>query len=311
MEHWKQQPRISTVQRSFFEGNTFELQQWHKEKSGAEGDPALYTRYTWLEEMYDWLQTNALATSLVMLKTRMETMSSPPSPDFEGQVDVMHPSCLAVVIQGVLIGRFGTALNIKICDLIRGLTERIRSSFNLDRFKTIRPHDDLFEAARDESLVAHERFLDSLLNEDFTLGTHQGQMLPFHRLSGYVWEDTKLVHLIPSRLLPANLPKAWWTALKMDPLAAHGPLTHRNLSNSEIMPIWQLLVSCTLLPGAVTRIRSLLIATHLNGWVVIILFPNRLAIRLRGFRAFQGATVLVQEQNLSFLWCGTPPRWLG
>ena len=26
-----------------------------------------------------------------------------------------------------------------------------------------------------------------LLREDFTLGTHQGPMLPFHRLSGYVW----------------------------------------------------------------------------------------------------------------------------
>jgi len=70
--------------------------------------------------MHDWLQTNALATSLVMLSTRMETMSSPLSPDFEGQVDVTHPSCLAVIIQGV-IGRFGAALNIRICDLIRGL----------------------------------------------------------------------------------------------------------------------------------------------------------------------------------------------
>jgi len=48
-----------------------------------------------------------------------------------------------------------------------------------------------FEAARDKSLVAHQQFLDSLLKEDFTLGTHQGPMLPFHRLSGYVWEDTK------------------------------------------------------------------------------------------------------------------------
>ena len=51
-----------------------------------------------------------------------------------------------------------------------------------------------FEAARDKSLVAHQQFLDSLLKEDFTLGTHQGPMLPFHTLSGYVWEDTKLVH---------------------------------------------------------------------------------------------------------------------
>jgi len=121
-----------------------------------------------------------------MLKTRVETMSSPPFPDFEGQVDVMHPSCLAVVIQGVLIGRFSTAPNIRVCDLIRGLTERIQIGFNLDRFRTIWPHDDFFEAARNESLVAHERFLDSLLNEDFTAGTHQGLMLPSHRLSGYV-----------------------------------------------------------------------------------------------------------------------------
>ena len=141
--------------------------------------------------MHDWLQTNALATSLVMLNTRMETMSSPLSSDFEGQVDVAHPSCLAVVIQGVLIGRFGVAPNIRICDLIRGLKEGIRSGFNLDRFRTIWPHDHLFGAARDKSLVAHQQFLDSLLKEDFTLGAHQGPMLPFHRLSGHVWEDTK------------------------------------------------------------------------------------------------------------------------
>ena len=32
---------------------------------------------------------------------------------------------------------------------------------------------------------------------------------------------------------------------------------------------------------------------------------NRFAIRLRGFRAFRGTIVLVQEQNLSFLWWGT------
>ena len=208
MAHWKRQPHISTFQRSLFEGTTFELQQWLLERpwvAGAEPlDPPLYTRHTWLEEMHDWLQTNALATSLVMLKTRIETMSSHPSPDFEGQVDVMHPSCLAVVIQGVLIGRFGTAPNIQICDLIPGLTEGIRSGFNLDRFRTIWPHDDLFEGARDESLVAHERFLDSLLKDDFTLGTHLGPMLPFHRLSGYVWEDTKLVHLIPSGPLQAS-----------------------------------------------------------------------------------------------------------
>jgi len=187
--------------------------------------------------MHDWLQTNALATSLVMLETRMETLSSPPSPDFERQVDVTHPSCLAVVIQGVLIGKFGAAPNIRICDLIRCLKEGIRNGFNLDRFRTIWPHDHLFGNARDESLVAHERFLDSLLKEDFTLGTHQGPMLPFHRLSQYVWEDTKLVHLIPSGLLLANRPQAWWTALKMAPPVAHGPLTHRNLSNSETTPI--------------------------------------------------------------------------
>jgi len=62
--------------------------------------------------MHNWLQTNALATSLVMLNTRTETLSSRPSPDFEGQVDVTHPNCLAVVIQGVLIGRFGAAPHI-------------------------------------------------------------------------------------------------------------------------------------------------------------------------------------------------------
>ena len=87
---------------------------------------------TWLEEMHDWLQTSALATSLVMLKTRMETLSSSPSPDFEGQVDVTHPRCLAVVIQGVLIGRFGAAPNIRICYLIHGLKEGIRNGFNPD-----------------------------------------------------------------------------------------------------------------------------------------------------------------------------------
>jgi hypothetical protein len=315
MAHWERQPHISTFQRSFIEGTTFELQQYLLERARAAGaelpDPPIYTRHTWLEEMHDWLQTNALATSLVMLNTRMETMSSPLSSDFEGQADVTHPSCLAVVIQGVLIGRFGVAPNIRICDLISGLKEGIRSGFNLDRFRTIWPHDHLFEAARDKSLVAHERFLDCLLREDFTLGTHQGPMLPFHRLSGYVWEDTKLVHLIPSLVLPANRPQAWWTALKMAPPVAHGPWTHNTLSNSETMPIRQLPVSVTLLPGAVIRIHSLLTATHLNGRVALILFrdnvSNRLAIRLRGFRAFQGTTVLVQEQNLSFLWWGTPP----
>jgi len=137
MAHWKRQPHISTFQRSFIEGTTFELQEWLSERARAAGagllDPSIYTRHTWLEEMYTE-KTNALATSLVMLNTRIETMSSPLSPDFEGQVDATHPSCLAVVIQGVLIGRFGVAPNIRICDLIRGLKEGIWSGFNLDRF---------------------------------------------------------------------------------------------------------------------------------------------------------------------------------
>jgi len=94
----------------------------------------------------------------------------------------------------------------------------------------------------------------------------------------------------------------------MAPPAAHGSLTNRNLSNSEIMPIQQLPVSVTLLPGAVTRIHSILTATHLNGRIILFRdnISNRFAIRLRGFRAFWGTTVLVQEQNLSFLWWGTP-----
>jgi len=88
--------------------------------------------------------------------------------------------------------------------MIRGLLQKIRSGFNLGRFRTIWPHDGLFEAARNESLVAHQRFLDSLLNDDLTIGMHQGPMLPSYRLSGYVWEYTKTVHLVPSRGLPAG-----------------------------------------------------------------------------------------------------------
>jgi len=81
-----------------------------------------------------------------------------------------------------------------------------------------------------------------------------------------------MVHLVPSRLFPANRPQAWWAALKMAPPAAQGSTTRRNLAaNSEIMPIQHLQVSVTLLPGAVTRIHSLLMATHLNGRVAIIL----------------------------------------
>jgi len=95
------------------------------------------------------------------------------------------------------------------------------------------------------------------------------------------------------------------------PPMAHGPLTYKNLSKSKTMPIWQLPVTVKLWPGAVTRIHSLLTATHLNGRMALILFrdniSNRFAIRLRGFRAFRGTTVLVQEQNLSFLWWGPPP----
>jgi len=151
MAHWKRQPHISTFQRSFIESTTFELQQWLLERARAAGaellDPPIYTRHTWLEEMHDWLPTNALATSLVMLRTRMKTLSFPPSPDFEGQVDETHPSCLAVVIHGVLIGRFGAAPNIRVCRLIRGLKEGIRNGFNLDRFQTIWPHDHLYESS--------------------------------------------------------------------------------------------------------------------------------------------------------------------
>ena len=51
---------------------------------------------------------------------------------------------------------------------------------------------------------------------------------------------------------------------------------------------------------------SPLTATQLNGRVFRDNISNRFAIRLRGFRAFWGTTVLVQEQNLSFLWWGTP-----
>jgi len=135
--------------------------------------------------------------------------------------------------------------------------EKIRSGFNLERFRTIWPHGCLFEAARNESLVAHQRFLDSLLNDDFTIGTHQGPMLPSHRLSGYAWEYTKTIHLVPSRLLSAGRPQACWAALKMAPPTAQGPTTGWDLANSEIMPIRHLPTSVTLLPGAVTRTYSL------------------------------------------------------
>jgi len=55
MVHWKRQPHISTFQRSFIEGTTFELQQWLLERARAAGaellDPPIYTLHTWLEEM--------------------------------------------------------------------------------------------------------------------------------------------------------------------------------------------------------------------------------------------------------------------
>jgi len=50
MAHWKRQPHISTFQRSFIEGTTFELQQWLLERARAAGaellDPPIFTRHT-------------------------------------------------------------------------------------------------------------------------------------------------------------------------------------------------------------------------------------------------------------------------
>jgi len=90
--------------------------RWSQEQESSgvtqSPNPPFIDRHTWLEEMHTWIQTNAHATSLVMLETRMKTMKSPPSLNFEGHEDVKHPSCLAVVINGVFIDRFGTSLNI-------------------------------------------------------------------------------------------------------------------------------------------------------------------------------------------------------
>ena len=161
-------------------------------------------------------------------------------------------------------------------------------------------------------MVAHERFLNSLLKEDFTLGTHQGPLLPFHRLSGYVWEDTKLVHMVPTGLLPTNLPQAWWPALKLAPPVAHGP----TFDAQEPVKLRDSAYPAAAGLGHISAKSSdtdplSLTASHLNGRVALILFrdniSNRFAIGLKGFRAFRGATVLVQEQNHSFLWWGTPP----
>ena len=161
-------------------------------------------------------------------------------------------------------------------------------------------------------MVAHERFLNSLLKEDFTLGTHQGPLLPFHRLSGYVWEDTKLVHMVPTGLLPTNLPQAWWPALKLAPPVAHGPtfdaqepVKLRDYAYPAAAGLGNIAARSSdtdpLSPDSYTSQRA----------GALILFrdkiSNRFAIRLRVFRAFRGATVLVQEQNFSFLWWETPP----
>ena len=184
----------------------------------------------------------------------------------------------------------------------------------MERFQTIRPNDGPSEASRDEALVAHKRFLDSLLNADFMLGTLQGPMLPSYRLSGYVWEHTNTAFLVPSRLLPTGRPQAWWAALNMPDPAAQGSTMHWNLENLKIMPTRQWPTSVTLLPGAVKRIHSLMTATHLNGRVATVLFrdniSNRFAVSLRDIRAFSDATVQVREQNLSCLWWGqTPAVW--
>ena len=309
MEHWISQPYTTTFQRSFFQGtrlrgDAVEPRAGIVRDYQVLGSSVYYQAHLAVRDVYTWLQTNALATSLVMLETRMETMKSPPSLDFEGHKGVKHPSCLAVVIHAVFIGRFGTALNIRICDLVFFVLQKIHSGFNRERSQTIWPNNGLFEATKDESLVAHKRFLDSLFNEDFTLGTLQGPMLPSRRLSRYVWEHTKTVHLVLSRHLPTGRPQAWWAALNLPRPAAQASTTHLNPENSEITPTRQWPTSVTLLPGAVIRIHSLKTATHLNGRVVINLFrdniSNRLAVTLQNFRAFSGAIVTFEGSIFSF-----------
>jgi len=189
MAIWLRQPYTLAFQRSFIEGTQHQLiwDQVERDLHVAKPQELVLIRQTCVEEMHIWLRTNALTTSQVQAKRRQITMHSTPSHELDGKGLNQAPCCLAIILHGVFLGRFGAEPNI-----------RISNGFNQDRFPSPRWDTDLL---KDTPLGAHRLFLDSLLTEDFTAGTLQGPIPHARMLSGYVWEDTKLIFLIPSRHL--------------------------------------------------------------------------------------------------------------
>jgi len=226
-------------------------------------------------------------------------MRSKPAKGFDRCSLGRTPCCLAIILQGAFLGRLVAEPNIRITDLVWKVSQKIRDGFSQDRWTMGLPEDT--------SRGAHRLFLESILKEGLVVGTLQGPLPQFSRLSGYVWEETKLLFLIPSRRL-AGGNATWWDALQVPHPSKEAPPVE------GLGPSWPWRTPGPIAAGMVVLVHSLETAKHLNGQVAMVLKrvsdTGRFAIRLRDFSAFNGATVQVKPLNVSLLWWGhLPADW--
>ena len=289
MAGWLRQSQLSKFQRSFIEGTSHQLLQ----EQVAQGTPnprsLVLVRQTWVEEMHIWLQTNAYASSQIRTQERHGLMSSKPLKGFDGHGPDRTPCCLAITLQGVFLGRFLAEYNIRITDLVRQVSQKIRSGYNKESWWRDSPDEILRRA--------HEEFLESTLKAGLEVSTIHGLLPLSSRLSDHVWEDSKLLIMNP---VGQRETSKWWE----DPCKEASPVN--GLTPGRL---WK--TPGPIAAGMVVLVHSLETAKHHNGRVALVLSgiseTGRFAIRLRDFGAFNGNMVQVKPSKMSFLWWGHMP----
>jgi len=286
---WRAQSRATGFQRGYFEGTTHH-RLWDmmdsRTSSMVHATPLLLTRHTWLEELHEWLQDNAFATSLVRFDIRMETMRPViPDPlnrtyDFEAPA-TGHQMQMALMLHGVFLGRFGAVSTIPIEELKRHTISKLQREW-----------------------MADDKPQDHLSPGDFAIGTLLGPMKDGCRLGDYVFGEMRLIFLVP-RPEATDWVKATNTGNRANAFQPATATAQGPNARTWAMPV-------PLAPGAVVRIHSLTSSAGrlLNGRVAMILLcqddPTRWAVQPRVLRSFNDTVVKLKTGNVSFLWWEHP-----
>jgi len=238
-------------------------------------------RKTWVEELHTWLQFNPLAVDMAHVAARqMPIMSTAVKGVQEDKYNFMDFELVllvtvAIVESGTLRGNFRVDSQITIFQLKNNLLDRLATQPGVD----------------------------------YMLSTLQGPLYDCSWLSEYMWEESKLIFLVPLHPLESQIEAWMWLTVYREwrqAIDSHDGLGHQKQRS------W----SSPMSPGlsAVVIIHSLTseCGRHLNCRVGLITSwhagvtekyePGRSKLLLHTHQRFDGASWKLRKGNMSLLW---------